>query len=205
MLLSIRNLPFTIMMLVILVVAGIYSDSHAGLLDPQIERDAGHSMRLMIEGGFYRLLTSLLFTAGGWRFYASLAMLAFAVGYAEWNFGTLRSVVTFFGVHLMALILLFVIVLFANQIFTIESGRRLWEVRDVGPSAGYYGCLGMAIAGLRRPVRGPLIALILAVLLSRAGYSFAYLPEKGRMLSADLTHLIAISLGMYSWWAFPKK
>jgi hypothetical protein len=194
------RLPFTLTMLAILIAAGVYSRSHIGLLDETIHARAGYSMRLMLEGQLHRAVTSLLFTAGGWRFYSSIAMFALAVGYVEWTYGTTRSITTFVGVHIAMLAVMTASVLIFNATAQTHRGYLLWRVQDVGPSAGYYGCLGLALAGLASQFRWPSIAAIALVLIARTVWSFVHLPEDGRMLSADLAHLIAFPLGMLCVW-----
>ncbi len=193
---TLLRLPFTFTMLTILIAAGVYGRSHVGLLDESLYARAGYSMRLMLEGQVHRAVTSLFFTPGGWRFYSSIAMFALAVGYVEWNFGTPRSLLTFFGVHFATLAVMTIGVLGLNTITHTHRGYLLWHVQDVGPSAGYYGCLGLALAGLVSQSRWPIIVAIATVLIARAAWSFAHLPEDGRMLSASLAHLIAFALGM---------
>lgn len=48
------RLPFTLIMLLVLIAAGIYGRSHVGLLDDSVHRSAGYSMRLMFEGEVHR-------------------------------------------------------------------------------------------------------------------------------------------------------
>ena len=190
------RLPFTVTMLTVLVSAGIYGRSHVGLLDENVYRGAGYSMRLMIEGQLHRAFTSLIFTAGGWRFYSSIAMFALAVGYVEWSFGPLRAMGTFFAVHLTTLAVMTIGIMVANAISESHRGNLLWQVQDVGPSAGYYGCLGLGLVATASPMRWPLVTAIVVVLCLRATWSFIHLPEDGRMLSADIAHLIALPLGI---------
>ncbi|WDQ16751.1 hypothetical protein [Rhodopirellula sp. P2] len=193
-----ERLPFTFAMLVVLIVAGVYGRSHIGLLDDTIHQRAGFSMRLLIEGQVHRAITSLLFTAGGWRFYSSIAMFAIAVGYIEWQMGSARAMGTFLGCHIATRALMTAVVALASLVGETHRGQLLWHVQDVGPSAGYYGCLGLVIAGTAAPYRGFIIAAIIAALAVRAGWSFVHLPEDGRMLSADFAHLIAFPLGLAS-------
>jgi hypothetical protein len=196
------RLPFTLSMLVALIAAGVYSRSHVGPLDEDVGRKAGYSMRLMIEGQVHRVMTSLLFTAGGWRFYSSLVMFALAVGYVELHFGTLRAASVFLGIHLATLAVMTSGVVLADMFASSHRSHLLWHVQDVGPSAGYYGRLGLAIAASAWPHRWPIIGMFVAILCLRATWSFIHLPEDGRMLSADLAHLIALPLGIASFQIF---
>lgn len=192
----VRRCPFTLLMLAVLIAAGIYGQSHIGSLNVGIHRQLSHSPRLMLEGHLHRPLTSLFFTAGGWSFYRSLLMFAASVGWAEHVHGTRRTVLTFFGIHLATLLIMaFAIALPLSMLATLR-GELLFNARDVGPSAGYYGCLGLMIAGLCCWKRNAAASLITLVLLVRLTSSTMHLTEAGRMMSADLAHLIAFPLGL---------
>ena len=82
---KLTRLPFTIAMMVLLVGLGIFTQTHIGEIDPEIRSGAGVSTHLLLDGQLHRILTSVFFTAGGWRFYSSLLMFAGAVGYVEWT------------------------------------------------------------------------------------------------------------------------
>lgn len=145
-----------------------------------------------------RLFTSALVTSGGWVFWQALFFIAFAVGLAEWQTTSRRAAVTFWGIHLVTLVLLSIIVSLAlHQLknFGLEASE---VARDVGPSAGYFACLGLVSAKLKRPWNlisgGVLLLVILTVLLLP--------PQVGEdtriKFSADLAHLMAFPLGWLS-------
>lgn len=193
---SLTRLPFTLTMLLALIAVGLYGRSHIGLLDEQLHERAGYSMRSLVQGELHRAVTSLLFTASGWRFYSSLVMFALAVGCVEWNHGTRVSSLTFFGVHFATLAVMLASVFVWLAASDSHRAGLLWDVQDVGPSAGYYGCLGLAMMSLPTTTRTALIVAIVTVLVGRAAWSWIHLPENGRMLSADLAHVIAFPLGL---------
>ena len=83
-----------------------------------------------------------------------------------------------------------------------HRGALLLSVLDVGPSAGYYGCLGVAIAGLQTKRRTALTVVIVVVLTARLTWSTMHLPDEGRMMSADLAHLVAFPMGLL--WHFKR-
>lgn len=190
-----RRIPFTLVLLVALIGAGIYGRAHEGMLDAELHHQVGHSPRLLFDGHWQRLFTSLLFTAGGWRFYTSLVMLTFAVGWAEFAFGTRGAALTFFGVHLATLLIMAVVVAWSLSWLETEHGRLLLDARDVGPSAGYYGCLGLVVASLSPSKRRAIAAGILLLLVVRLVWSTIQLSAEGREMSADVAHLIAFPLG----------
>ncbi len=190
-----RRFPFTVAMLLSLAVVGVYLRSHVGLLDADVHRRVGFSTGHLLAGQFHRLFGSLLFTAGGWRFYASLGMLTVSVGWAESAFGTVRTMLTFFGAHLATSLILGLVVAIPLTLVGSPWGKLLFYASDVGPSAGYYGCLGLAMTTLSREKRY-YVVVVLIVLLVRLGQAAVTLPEQGRALSANLAHLIAFLLAI---------
>lgn len=124
--------------------------------------------------------------------------MAFAVGAAEWLAGSTRTAASFWGVHLLTLVLLSLIVsLTLDQLrnFGLEASE---VARDLGPSAGYFACLGLVSARLKRPWNwvsgGILLAVFLVAFLSPAGAG-----ENAQVkFSTDLAHLMAFPLGWFS-------
>ena len=196
---TLRRYPFTLLMLTLLIGAGIYGRSHVGPLDVAVHRRVGHSPRLLFDGHWHRPFTSLFFTAGGRRFYISLAMLAVSVGSVELVHGTRRAATTFFGIHFATLLFIAVSIALPLSMLKTHFGELLFDARDVGPSAGYYGCLGLAVAGLSSRNRQASVVAILLILLLRLAWSTLHLPEEGRVMSADLAHLIAFPMGLLSY------
>ncbi len=193
-----RFLPFTLLMLILVGCAGIYFDSHVGATDGHVHQVAGYSIRLLIEGELQRAATSLFITDGGWSFYIALAMLFVAVGFVEATRGTLRAVSTFFSVHFATLLIVAAIILCCHILEPTIPTHLLIDTRDVGPSAGYYGCLGLGITSLKPVRRVVVVAIIFIVLILRTAHSFSLLPEQVQVLAADLAHLIAFPLGIAS-------
>lgn len=88
-----------------------------------------------------RMVTSAFVTVGGKVFWEALLMVAACVGLAEWLTGWRRTAATFWGVHVLALVLLSAIIsISVHQLGAF--GMDAETVRDVGPSAGYFACLG---------------------------------------------------------------
>lgn len=196
---SIRNLqrlPFTIGVFAAIVLAGIFSQSYFDPTSPEVRRAFGSSLQTMSNGEVGRLLTSIFFTSGGWHFWFSIVMLALCVGFAEWNFRTRRTVVVFFAVHSLALITICVGLTAMCQWEQFAFAKLLVDARDVGPSAGYYGCLGFATVMLNRRWRNCLVTGMLIVMLTRVGQSAFGIHEQPHLVIGDVAHLIAFPLGM---------
>jgi hypothetical protein len=145
-----------------------------------------------------RLFSSAFVTSGGIVFWEALLMVAGVVGLAEWMTGWRRTAATFWGVHLLALVLLSLIVsLSVHQLsrFGLEGAEI---ERDVGPSAGYFACLGLVSSRLKRPWHwvsgGILLAFFVIALLTPAAAG-----DNAKIkFSADLAHLLAFPLGWLS-------
>lgn len=125
-------------------------------------------------------------------------MTAFAVGTAEWMTGWKRSAATFWGIHIFSLIVLsFIISVGLHQLRRI--GLQASELaRDVGPSAGYFGCLGLVSARLKHPwhwFTGLMILLLLVINMFLPPGSGENISVK---FSADLAHLLAFPFGWLS-------
>jgi hypothetical protein len=145
-----------------------------------------------------RIATSALVTVGGSVFWEAILMVAVFVGTAEWLTGWQRTAATFWGVHLLALLLLSLIISLAeHQLRRIGLEADLLA-RDVGPSAGYFACLGLLSARLKRPwhwVSGGVLLVVFATAL----FLPAAAGESAQLkFSADLAHLLAFPLGWLS-------
>ena len=145
-----------------------------------------------------RIFTSALVTVGGVVFWEALFFVAFAVGMAEWMTGWKRTAATFWGVHLLALVLLSLIVsLTEHELRSIGLEAGLLA-RDVGPSAGYFACLGLVSAQVKRPwnlTSGAILFAMFVVIL----FLPAAAGESAQLkFSADLAHMLAFPLGWLS-------
>lgn len=159
----------------------------------------GFAARDLFYWQLWRFFTMAVVTTGGHVFWEALLFVAAFVGTAEWLAGSRRVALTFWGIHVFSLVLLsFIITVSIHQLrsFGFEASQ---VARDVGPSAGYFACLGLVSATLKRPwhwISGAGIWIMLIVMLFLpvpAGESAAL------KFSADLVHLLAFPLGWLSY------
>lgn len=195
---SVRRIPFTILMLIGVVSAAVVTNTYFEQITSHWMNLVGFAPNDLWYWRIERLFTSALVTSGGWVFWQALFFIAFAVGLAEWQTSSYRAAATFWGIHLVTLVMLSIIVSLAlHQLknFGLEASE---VARDVGPSAGYFACLGLVSAKLKRPwnlISGGVLLLIFLTVL--------FLPpqagEDARIkFSADLAHLMAFPLGWIS-------
>lgn len=190
-----RRIPFTGLLLAVVVTTAILTGTDRGPLDPALRRLFGFAAIHLPAFEWHRMLTSVVLTTGGREFYASAAMLALSVGAAELLHGTRRTIAVFLGVHLLTLVLVAVLLALPLASAGVVQGELLAHARDVGPSAGYFGCLGLALTALPRRARAVALIVLLAYLAAHFLWSFVRVPDAGRRISADAAHLIALPLG----------
>jgi hypothetical protein len=191
-----RRLPFTLFMLAVLLLVGWLTDTHAGAdLSAHWLNRLGYAPRDLWRLNWGRFLSSPLVTSGGWVFWLALVMVALTSGAAEWLTSTRRAALTFWGVHIATLLIESLGLSLLLKRFGLAQAAALFIARDVGPSAGYFGSLGLALTCLPKPWRwlaGGAVLLFLVVSLflpPRPGETEAV------KLAADIAHLIAFPLG----------
>jgi hypothetical protein len=193
----VRRTPFTLATLAALVFVAVFTSTDASELTRSLLARVGFAPRdLFLE--WWRVFVSALVTDGGLTFVGALVAVAAFVGSAEWLRGPARAAATFWGVHVATLLVESLGIALPMHLFGSPLGTALAVARDVGPSAGYMGCAGLAAASLaprfraRAGVAGAvLLAVLLAVAYVRAGRDVTD-------LSASIAHLIAFPLGYAS-------
>jgi len=199
-----RRIPFTLAMLASLAISALITNTYFEQITHHWLQRTGFSPNDLWYWRLERMITSALVTVGGKVFCEALFFVAFAVGLAEWMTGWKRAAATFWGVHLLALVLLSLIVsLLLHQLraFGLEADEA---ARDVGPSAGYFACLGLVSSRLKRPwnlVSGALLFAMFVVAIFLPATAGESAPLK---FSADLAHMLAFPLGWLSARIFSK-
>lgn len=195
----VRRVPFTIVMLIVIAAVGLTTDTHRDPLRPSLLRQFGFAPfhlrpSFLHAGELVRLLTSVFLTHGGQSFYGSLAMIAVCVGLAEKRVGTWRTMLTFWSIHLATLLIQSLLLAIPARHLDILWVNLLKTEHDVGPSAGYYGCLGLVCQKQSEPRRRWLLAIVGGILIARLVWTA--LTSRRTPLAADIAHLIAFPLGV---------
>lgn len=155
----------------------------------------GYAPRDILALDLWRLLGSALVTHGGLEFWTALAATALFLGLAEKTAGTKVALAGFWGAHAIALVAETALIATLH----VAGGSRLatlvYFARDVGPSAGYFGALGLGLAVAKpRWARAALFA-VGAILLTLLAKTLLASPVDADQLSADLAHVIALPAG----------
>ncbi len=199
---TLRRFPVTLSLLIMLALAAVFTNSHIRRLEATWLARLGFAARDIWEVRWGRLFTSALVTLGGSVFWQALGMVALAVGAAEYLTGSKRALATFWSVHLATLLTEGVLVGPLLHWLIFNGDSLLLLARDVGPSAGYFGAAGMAVAALpfHRRWRGLLAAIIFMGLVITLFQSPDSEDNFTLKLLADMAHVLAFPLGLVSWW-----
>jgi hypothetical protein len=199
-----RRLPFTMLLLLALMVTGVLTGNTTAKLSPLWYHHLGFSPRDLWNLEWHRLVTSTLATEGGPTFWRPLVFAALVVGAAEWFFGTRRAFTAFWVIDLVVLAVEAVLIGLSAHLLNHPMALAMASARDVGPSAGLFGVLGLLSGTLPKPWRwisgaAVFLALLLALFASPGPGAATALEA-----TAELAHVIAFPLGwvLAAFWRF---
>lgn len=162
-----------------------------GLFDPVnahrwIERE-GFGWESLRAGRISTLFTSVLLVEGPSQWIRIAVLVAWAVGFYEWKRGSARCALVYLLTNtlscLCAALVQGLCAAWADPV------PRFAELRDVGASAGAFGCAGALAIGLPRSLRRSALAGLLAYV--------ALKPLLSPSPLSDLTHAISLLLGIW--------
>ena len=178
-----RRTPFTItLVLLMLVIAAATGTLFSPAADKPWFSDVATGLPAFAEGRWWTILTSPFFVDHPFVFLTLAPLVIGGVGWAEWKFGSLRTMGLFLAGHIVGVLGaagILALVVQTNWAWAV----RLSETYDVGPSCGAFTALVFAIATLPAPwrLRGRII-IVICISLS--------VPYPGRLY--DLEHAVAM-------------
>jgi hypothetical protein len=190
-------LPFTLVSLAGFVAQAVRTDTAVSQAPQRVLDRVGFAPKDLLVFGWSRLINSAIVTHGAMEFWLAVAMIVFVVGGVELLTGSVRAVVTFWGVHIATLLIESLLIALPLALAGVAAGRNISDVRDVGPSAGYLGVLGLLCALLPRRWAIASAIAVMAVLVALTASPIFDADETLR-LSAGVAHLIAFPLGYAS-------
>lgn len=187
-----RRTPFTLAFVLVLLIIGIATGT---ILSPAADKpwfeSVATGLPAFAEGRWWSVLTSPFFIDHPLTFLTLAPLVVGGLGWAEWRFGTWRTLGLFWAGHIVGVLGAAAIVALVSQTGW-HWAVRLSETYDVGPSCGAFTALIFAIATLPAPWR--LRARIGVVVW--IGVSLLYL---GQLY--DLEHAVAMiaALAVSGW------
>lgn len=190
-----RPYPGTAVLVLALLVAAFVTDTFTGSLTGAWLHRVGFAPRDLWELELGRLLVSALVTHGPRVLLGAVLMSAVSVGLLERQVGGARALAVFWGVHVATVVGLALVLAPLHGTLQSRLTEALLVIRDVGPSAGYFGALGAGLSVISgRTARGVALGVLAWLLLTLTGV-IRLGPELPQSLSADLVHLAAFPSG----------
>ena len=190
-------LPFTLVSLAGFVAQAVRTDTALSPVPQRVLDRVGFAPKDLLVFGWSRLITSAIVTHGAMEFWLAVAMIVVVIGAVEVLTGSVRAVFTFWGVHIATLLIESLLIALPLALAGVAEGRNISDVRDVGPSAGYLGVLGLLCALLPRRWAGASAIAVMGGLVVLT-LSPVFDPDETLRLSAGIAHLIAFPLGYVS-------
>ncbi|MBP1326783.1 lysylphosphatidylglycerol synthetase-like protein (DUF2156 family) [Leucobacter exalbidus] len=183
----IRRTPFTTVLVLAMLVVGVVSGSlWSAAVDQPWFSEVATGLPAFHEARWWTIFSSPFLMDHPWVYLGITPLLIGGVGWAEWRFGTLRTIAIFAAGHVVGILGAAAILAAVSQTGW-HWAVHLTTVSDVGPSCGALAALVFAIATLPSPWR--LRARIGVVLW--VAISVLYL---GRL--HDLEHAVAMTAAL---------
>lgn len=172
-----------------LITTGVLSGTVATDLEVDWLERLGYAARDLPTLDFWRLFSSALVTESPRGFYQALALVTLGVGGLELRRGTLRATLSFWGLHLATLLVN------AGVYEVVPALAEVGSARDVGPSAGYFGCLAAFSATFGRWGHSFNVLLFASLIIVFAHSVIDKPSGELSVISANLAHVVAYALG----------
>ena len=191
-----KYLPVTLSLTVLILVTGVVQGTWYDSLSGEIRALFGYSPQHITDGAWQRIVSSFPLTGDPGHLGAALAMTMFCVGWLELQRGWEVALAVFFASHILSA--MFEGVILSQVLFWSGIPQIPWHLalHEVGPSAGYYGCLGTCIFLLPKTVRGWSVLVIFGWLTVRLLIGMSYSTLEGTHIRSDLAHLVAFGFGI---------
>ncbi len=186
---------FTSLMLIMILSFAALTKSNAGQLPEEWLSRMGFAPKDIWLQKFENIFLSAFITDSRRAFIQALIMIFLCVGGLELVSTTWTTMLYFWGIHVLTL---FFVTLFIIRPFEKTGhalGQSLYLSKDVGPSAGYFGCMGVLIHSFFGA--GISWVIFFVILIGMMIYLRMPVSKEKKMmkLHADLAHMVALSMG----------
>ena len=148
-----RHTPFTAAFVLAMLIVGVATGSlWSAAADQPWYPDVATGLPAFSDGRWWTVFTAMFFADHPWVYLTLAPLVIGGLGWAEWQFGTLRTAALFVGGHIVGVVGAAAILAAVSQTGW-HWASKLTEVYDVGPSCGALTALVFAIATLPSPWR----------------------------------------------------
>lgn len=174
-------MPYTLLFLSVMVIANWFAGTLDGNLPPASLQTWGLNLEKLVDGEVFRLMTATFLSHSFDMFLRQFLFVAAIVGFFEWHYGTVRTVLFFLTVDVIGTLMVFAFVIAPMA----QASSELDALGDVGMSAGGFGLIGALCRLSPRPW----------LFLTLTTVAIAVKMAWGIDLIADSAHLICLGLG----------
>lgn len=190
-----RRIPFTLSTVAMIALAGWLTNTANGVqLGARAIARVGFAPSDTTSFDLVRAVMSAFVTNGPFAFWLAIGSTAALAGFVEWRAGSVRASIAFWGSHLIVIALSWIL-LAPLHLTGDATARLLYVARDVGPSAGYVGCLGYLLFGLGGRVRWLVLASGFVILAGMLAFALRGVATEPAEVSAALSHFLALLVG----------
>lgn len=186
---------FAIVLALLIGVTGLAHQASQNTILIPIRKVYGVAPSHLLDGAFWNVLLSVFHTNDPFHLGSAFVMTILCVGWYEQQAGWRRSLLAFSVGHVGACIVTTIVIGAAHFLLNNASTLTLWISPDVGPSAGYYGCLGAACFHEKSNWRNWLFRTVLFFLVIRLVLSLFATGAEAHVIQSDLAHGVALGLG----------
>jgi hypothetical protein len=194
----VRRTPFTLGMLVAILLAALATNPSFGRISEVWIQRLGYAPRDLFHLRLDRLVISVLLITDARSYAQAFLTIGLVGGACEWITGTRLLAAVFWGTTLISTIAESVLIAAPLHALGSSFGEKLYVTRDIGASASYFGCTGLACALLPKPWRWIAAGLVLAFLLSTFVLPTPVSTQTPVRWMDGIAHLIAFPLGYVS-------
>jgi len=187
----VRHLPFTILMSGVIFAIGVWSETISRPLKPAELELVGLAGKHLASGQWGRIITSALITHGGSAFWTSWIACTGFLAISELRSGTRRTAGLFWIGHSWTVIVIALAVVAPLYRMGFRAGLMLYTAVDVGPSAGFWSCMGGVVAGLPRRFHFTVGIAVGTTLVVIALTELREITTSPAQVVADLSHVAA--------------
>jgi hypothetical protein len=189
------RIPFTLAMLIAILLAALATNPSFGTISEVWIQRLGYAPRDLFHLRLDRLVISVLLITNARSYAQAFLTIGLVGGACEWLVGTRLLAAVFWGTTLIATIAESVLIAAPLDALGSSFGEKLYVTRDIGASASYFGCTGLACALLPKPWRWIAAGLVLAFLLSTFVLPTPVSANTPVRWMDGIAHLVAFPLG----------